>query len=417
MADRTTEKVRVMMLQGETGVVGCQIAAPMSLTMPRLTKECVKSYFSQGIGPECVATSHMRLRNLVAVRGQPGSSMVGPLNYYGNLNQPHMHEYTIDLSDVDEDGVGTPHVQATRAPFQTSRLIYGYSHDQSHICVPGKWISGVDLKNSGQEPKVPGYSLFPNPGILELQIDYEWLTLTKEKFPCVLQSFCAEIVPNDKPFSITHIPVHGLDDFRLVKYKYEPGYAEFQTGEHGGGCFLERHSFAQIITPLSPHCSGFVMLAQQHPRLPNKFVLIAVEIPFGSTLIVREGCIHGDTTLQGPFMMGMTSNHTAMQTADTVFLKNSRGKNIHIRMAGCKTLKKSPHCLRNPAKEMVLYRPFSLREMCRFSHDSFAQSQHLRLFDALGLGGRFLWLFLLYIIDHPKYFIYFPLLAFVLLLA
>ena len=54
---------------------------------------------------------------------------------------------------------------------------------------------------------------------------------------------------------------------------------------------------------------------------PDELELIGIQIPYAHTLIIEEGCIHGDTTLNGFFMMGMTSDHTTMETADTVFLK------------------------------------------------------------------------------------------------
>ena len=54
--------------------------------------------------------------------------------------------------------------------------------------------------------------------------------------------------------------------------------------------------------------------------------LIAVRIPYGYTLLVDKGCMHGDTTFRGLYMMGMTSNHVTMSTADTVFLKHASTK-------------------------------------------------------------------------------------------
>ena len=68
---------------------------------------------------------------------------------------------------------------------------------------------------------------------------------------------------------------------------------------------------------------------------PDELELIAVQIPYGYTLIIEEGCIHGDTTLVGFFMMGMTSDHTTMRTADTVFLKYPETKeNVGMVLVG-----------------------------------------------------------------------------------
>jgi len=94
---------------------------------------------------------------------------------------------------------------------------------------------------------------------------------------------------------------------------------------NGSGVFIERHEFIQSITPLSPSCGGFVILGREIEanELGKKCLeLIACAIPFGFTLLVDVGAIHGDSTLTGEFMMAMTGNHKAMKTADTVFLKH-----------------------------------------------------------------------------------------------
>ena len=50
---------------------------------------------------------------------------------------------------------------------------------------------------------------------------------------------------------------------------------------------------------------------------------------------VHYNCIHGDTNLDGMFMMGMTSNHETMKTADTVFLKHAENNaNIALSIKG-----------------------------------------------------------------------------------
>ena len=42
--------------------------------------------------------------------------------------------------------------------------------------------------------------------------------------------------------------------------------------------------------------------------------------------MLNAGCIHGDARLVGLYLMGMTGNHDAVHTADTVFV---HGTNIH----------------------------------------------------------------------------------------
>jgi hypothetical protein len=44
---------------------------------------------------ESATRSLLRMQNLAAVRGVPGASMVGPVDYLGNLEDPHKYLYTI----------------------------------------------------------------------------------------------------------------------------------------------------------------------------------------------------------------------------------------------------------------------------------------------------------------------------------
>lgn len=89
----------------------------------------------------------------------------------------------------------------------------------------------------------------------------------------------------------------------------------------GNGLFIEKHHFIQSISPCHSTCGGFVILGREKG---NILQLIAIRIPFGSTLLVDAMAIHGDSTLTGLFVMSMTGNHHAMATADTVFLKHKK---------------------------------------------------------------------------------------------
>jgi hypothetical protein len=146
-----------------------------------------------------------------------------------------------------------------------------------------------------------------------------------------LSPFKARLVKNNTPFQISDKIISPKDDYRVVSYLYESEYADKQV-KNGGGLFLETHSFPQTITPMDKNSGGFVTLAKWADENKRKELeVIAVEIPFGYTLIVEEYCIHGDTNLDGMFMMCMTSSHESMQTADTVFLKNSKNmENISL---------------------------------------------------------------------------------------
>jgi hypothetical protein len=132
------------------------------------------------------------------------------------------------------------------------------------------------------------------------------------------------LVKNDEPFRITQEKFPSSDNFRVVSYQYQPKYADYQVRK-GGGVFLETHSFAQTITPLDDAYSGFVKLAKWKDESKKELEIIAVVIPYGYTLIVKEYAIHGDATLQGMVMICLPSNRKSMETADTVFLKNEKG--------------------------------------------------------------------------------------------
>jgi hypothetical protein len=98
---------------------------------------------------------------------------------------------------------------------------------------------------------------------------------------------------------------------------------------NGSGAFIERHEFIQAITPLNKECGGFVILGREVTDSVgrNHLKLVACPVPFGFTLLVDVGSIHGDSTLTGLYMMAMTGNHIAMRTADSVFLKHRETKN------------------------------------------------------------------------------------------
>ena len=125
---------------------------------------------------------------------------------------------------------------------------------------------------------------------------------------------------------------------------------------HSQCLFLEKHDFVQFITPLTRDCAGFVTIAKENAR-DHSMEIINIKIPFGSILLINPGVIHGDSTLKGLYLMGMTGNHHAMNTADTVFLKYGSGlvntnfidENIHNSVStGKNLLLTHSHC--NKAK-------------------------------------------------------------------
>jgi hypothetical protein len=307
----------------------------------------------------------MRMNHLTAVRGEPGASMVGPIDYLGNLEESHKYFYTIEN--------------------QFPPLFYGQKiteAEQKIACelreldpkfltvVKANWIRGKEypqIKEKKTEYKFDKkhlrQSLFRDPGLLEIE---QSLIALKYFDPreVNLSSFRCKIVDNQTPFQITKKRLSSKDHYRIVTYLYEPLYADWQV-EKGSGLFLEHHQFSQTITPITPESRGYVVLARTNEQ-DDELELIGVQIPYGCTLVIEEGCIHGDTTLSGFFMMGMTSDHTTMRTADTVFLKCSRTKqNVRMAMIGLEACSTSKDSLEIPPP-YVIYKNATKEDLEKF---------------------------------------------------
>lgn len=312
---------RLMLLNGQQGTLACRVRGECAATAPRLSRHWVF---------EGATRSILRMINLKTARGTaPGAKMMGPCDYFGNVEAPHNHSYTID---IDKDGVPAflinrkaPH---DSRPVDTS--VYTIKPEEVSSTIKATWYKGTNpsietIKSTYTHPdrSVFGQSLFPSAGILEIDGE-EALTLRKfDATKIDLTPFKARLVANNVPFKITSDPVASSDDYRAVTYLYEPNYAEDQV-KNGGGLFLETHQFAQTMTPIDTSSGGFVTLGRWIDDERTQLELIAVQIPFGYTLLVDKECIHGDTNLTGMFMMCMTSNHITMNTADTVFLKSKK---------------------------------------------------------------------------------------------
>jgi hypothetical protein len=287
------------------------------------------------------------MKNLIAVRGPKGASMVGPLDYFGNLEAPHKYFYTIKNGELPLFSRQPPHVKL-------SSIAKSFD-DTNTTSVRVNWVSGKEKKAIKQKKKEYRltkkdlkYSLFLHPGLLELEADAIELKYFDPR-DVDLSSFKARLVDNSIPFQITQAKLDPKDYYRLISYLYEPLYADWQV-KNGSGHFLEKHRFSQTITPITPDSKGFVVLGRLS-NTPNVLELIAVQIPYGYTLIIEKDCIHGDTTLSGLFMMAMTSAHTTMRSADTVFLKHhATKKNVSITLNGAEA---STACYIDP---IVIYK-------------------------------------------------------------
>lgn len=315
---------RTLVLDGENGKVACRIRGLGTKTFPR---------FSKARNLECALRSHARMRNLIAVRGsKKNARMVGPCDYYGNLERPDKHRYTIDIYK------GTPvFLKEKVSKYRKKEKIELQPIDNLPTALKVQWHKGTDPNTQEVKKKyethgnpVIGESLFPNSGILEIEGAKKIKVKKFDARKYDLSPFKARLVKNNTPFQITKDKISALDEYRAVSYLYEPDYADDQV-QNGGGLFLETHKFAQTMTPLDKDSKGFVTLGRWKDEAHTELEIIAVEIPFGYTLLIDKYCIHGDTNLNGMFMMCMTSNHVTMRTADTVFLKHKdSGENAEI---------------------------------------------------------------------------------------
>lgn len=339
------ECYRILLLDGSDGTVGCRIYGNlMTGSVPR---------FSDHWRLEFAIRSLLRMNNLTCVRGEPGASMVGPMDYLGNLENPHQYLYTIELGSPPryfKQPIGEE--QSEVAPLKEL--------DSSTITiVKAHWISGEQkelieqkrleyssMRNDSQ------YTIFPNPGILELDRPLVELNYF-DPIGVNLSAFKARLVENCTPFQITKKELPSRDDYRVITYLYESGYADWQV-QHGVGLFLEKHQFSQIITPLTSDSKGFVILGREREN-PEELELIGIQIPYGYSLIIEDGSIHGDTPLKGLFSMGMTSSHISMRSADAVFLKYYETKeNVKIVLNGAQE-SSTPHLL-SELSPIVVYK-------------------------------------------------------------
>jgi hypothetical protein len=316
----SNDQIRVLFLDSNEGSVACRIHGQIhSSTLPRLSE------YSR---VECATRSLLRMNNLAAVRSEPGSSMIGPADYFGNVEKPNQHTFSIDIID------GKPMMYRHPLEKKKSRDSKQTINDSHVTKIKGKWVSHTDpsIHNKLQEYQQPnqpvlGNSIFPESGILEVDNGNNGDQINLKLVNALdldLFSFKARLVPNNEPFQITDENLPATDEYRAVSYMYEPGYTKNQV-EKSGGLFLESHSFAQTMTPLDENAGGYVTLARKNEHT-DELEIIAFKIPLGFTLIVEKNCIHGDATFLGMYMMCMTSNHTTMQTADSVFLKNKLNK-------------------------------------------------------------------------------------------
>eukprot|EP00463_Aulacantha_scolymantha_P003362 TRINITY_DN4216_c0_g1_i1.p1 TRINITY_DN4216_c0_g1~~TRINITY_DN4216_c0_g1_i1.p1 ORF type:complete len:304 (-),score=37.97 TRINITY_DN4216_c0_g1_i1:89-1000(-) len=289
--------------------------------------------------------------HLTAVRGGPDAHMLGPMDYFGNLGNLHKSLFAINVK-LDPPLIYQYPISENQAKNHKNSM---GSLDPSPFIttIKADWVSGKDkeiiqIQNQYDVTKANlKQSLFDLPGLLEV---HQTLIELQSEFDPVhvnLSSFRAQLIKSDIHFQVAKQRL--LQRMTIVSHLYiQPGYSNWQT-RHGSGHFLEKHKFSQLIMPMTEDSHGFVVLARTND-VPDELELVGIEIPFGYALIIEDGCIHGDTSLSGFFMMGMTADHTTMRTADTVFLKSSESKqNVEVKMIG-----KGNHHFNMPARYPAL---------------------------------------------------------------
>lgn len=311
------------------GQIGTRIHGDNGKTIPYMTNDMDFTFATRSV---------LRNLNLLVLRGsQINTHMIGPCDFYGPLERPHLYLYSIKIND------GFPIFYRRVKPIDHAGGGGGVDTNLSidftdcSATINAVWYKGVhqnieEIKASynSDEQHAIGESLFPTAaGLLVIQQEsVELPDFDARQFD--LSPFKARLVKNDIPFSMIDTAVSHKDSLCPISYLFEDEYAEEQV-KKGGGLFLETHDFCQTMTPLDEVATGIVVLGRWINDDSDAMMLIGVRIPYGYTLIIDSGCIHGDTPLKGMYMMAMTSNHVTMQTADVVFLKNrENGKNFLI---------------------------------------------------------------------------------------
>ena len=212
-------------------------------------------------------------------------------------------------------------------PATSSFLSFTPAAGTHHHGHPGLYNGTTDVETGDMVAD----SLFAFPGLLLLEAPELRFSLLAHPHLFDLSRFNAQIVSNATPFAFNQSLVaahkHAQHRLRVVAYNLGDRYLDDYLLKEGSGNFIERHEFIQAITPLTPECGGFVLLGREvtveaEGGTTQQLELVACPVPYGFTLLVEVGSIHGDSTLTGLYMMAMTGNHVAMATADTVFLKH-----------------------------------------------------------------------------------------------
>ncbi|QMT59110.1 hypothetical protein [Legionella sp. PC997] len=178
-------------------------------------------------------------------------------------------------------------------------------------------------KNKSQERAVSGTdaNVFGSLGVLTIPSDVQVVNIPKMNARSVPREFLAkygaELIPLDQSFILDSVNEPSLENLYLVEYQWDPDYIQdyVMKRKGGGGLFVETHPFPHVFTPLSPKCSGALILGIE--QTGGTFTFAAFEIPFGYTIKIGSNVIHGDSFFVGPYAIALTET----ELADSVILK------------------------------------------------------------------------------------------------
>lgn len=290
---------------------------------------------------ESATRTLLNLHNLHAVRGNCingildlDSSMSGPYHYFGYVNP--FDSFTISINN------SLPIYRQYQNDFNLS-IINNHIDNKSKVLIeiPNKYITTISnykwLNGKIYEKYINKFynfleqdTLFKNPGILEIENLELNICVLDNPLLYDLTKYRVKLINNRFPnkFNLQSIMEHKHAQHRLraITYYYGKKYVNSYLMP-GSGIFIEKHEFIQAITPLNSSCGGYIILGSENG---DSLELIALQIPFGYTLLVEPWAIHGDSTMYGLYSMLMTGDHDAMNTADTVFIKNNNKANCKI---------------------------------------------------------------------------------------
>lgn len=314
-----TETQRLIGLHGDDGLFACRLADGWS-TLPDINEALRISAATRTI---------LRLNNITIFRNTPSdgslsSSMIGPNHYFGVLDNTHDFFCHIQLNQAGIP-VFVKDAAACEQCLPVAEIPACYiSTQESALWLSGKLRDNLHMIGSDANIAKRQQALTRDLGILIFGSEADVISLPgfdARQFD--LSPFGAKLVKNDQPFKITDSVEDPMD---VVTYHFGENYAKKIVQEREG-LFLETHNFTQLISPVTEDSGGFITLGKWHN---GNLDLIGVEVPYGYSIIVSKGTIHGDSTLVGSYLMAMTVNHNTMATADVVFLKNRNNKNVMV---------------------------------------------------------------------------------------